>query len=573
MTPRLWPAGSLRGRLVGLCALVAVLSTGLGLLAAFQASRQALASREERAAVQAQAAIEESLRRAQRDLAATLGDYATWDEMHAHMPDPEPTWAMVNMAPTSGAGQLLSALVVDHGEGRFTRYRAGQVPGRDPSTNDPASEYALARLLATLPGWETLGLARLDGRPAIYAIARMRRSDGSGPPHGRLLALAYLEGERLARFAVPGWTVQLDPITAHDSNADHRHINLATADGPLRLAMIRGPDGEADAGRSVLLALLAGGVASVLLAVVIGTVVGWFWLDAIRLVARVAAARAKNPDVRLLDPASLPLEEARELATGLAALDAAAERSRRDLALALDRAEVANRVHRRFLAQLGHEFGQPLRRIIAATAQLQDGSLDPAEAAAVRHLALDLEARLQEVLGLVEPTDHSPALPMDLAGYAADVAALVQPRAMASGTRLDLAVPTQAVQIDAALLTPVLVNLLTNGLAAAPGGQVRLTATTDPRGITWTVTDDGCGLAAQRAQAISEALRESGLAAGDERIGLGLALCLANVRALGGRLELAATAPGRGTTMQVWIPWSEHGPGSGSGLRASVGRA
>ena len=563
---------SLRGRLVWLCMLVAMLSTGLGLLAAFQASRQALAAREERAAIQAQGAIEDNLRRAQRDLAATLGDYAQWDEMYANMPDPEPGWAMVNMAPTSGAGQLLSALVADHGEGRFTRYRAGRVNGTEPSEGDPASASAIARLISALPG-ETQGVARLDGRPALYAIARVRRSAGDGPPHGRLLALAYLDAERLERLTVPGWTMAVDPTTEHGTDSDHRHLNLASADGPLRLALDRVVDAGADDGRSVLLALLAGGVASALLAVVIGIVLGWFWLDGIRLVARVAAARARDSAVRLPDPANLPLEEARELATSLAALDAAAEIGRRDLALALDRAEVANRVHRRFLSQLGHEFGQPLRRIIAATAQMQDGSLDPAEAAAVRHTALDLEARLQEVLGLVEPTSQATALPGDLLAFAQDAVSLVTPRAAALGTRLHLEVPSRAVQLDAALLTPVLVNLLVNGIAAAPGGTVQLRAQPDGRGLSWLVHDDGCGLTPDQARGIGDALRESGIAAGDERIGLGLALCLANVRAMGGRLELAASAPGQGTTMVVWIPWPEHGPGAGSGMRASVGRA
>jgi signal transduction histidine kinase len=211
-------------------------------------------------------------------------------------------------------------------------------------------------------------------------------------------------------------------------------------------------------------------------------------------------------------------------------------------------------VHRRFLTQLGHEFGHPLRRII-------DAAGDPARAAELRRAGLELEARLQDVLGLVPPDEHATSLPVDLAACAQGVLALVRARALDAGTGLVSTTPTGPAQIDAALLTPVLVNLLANAIAAAPGGRVELGAVADAHGVRWKVSDDGRGLDPTRASAIVGALREGRIAAGDERIGLGLALCLANLRAMGGRLELSSPGPGQGTVASAWVPWPGRGLG------------
>jgi signal transduction histidine kinase len=553
---------SLRARLVWLCVLVAGLSTGLGLFAAHQALARAIAATEAAAGDEVAAAVQVHLIQAQQDLAATVGDYAVWDEMYDNMPDPDPAWAAANMAPSSGAGRLLSALVTEHAPDRFTRWRNGATSGMEPSSGDPATAQAITVLLRSLPG-EISGIANLEGAPALFAVARVRRTDGSGPARGRLLALAYLDEARLKRLGLPGWRL------AWDARAEGRALNLIGADSTVRLSLHR-EAGPAKVDR-VLLALLAGGVASVALAVVLGTLLGWLWLDPLRLIARTAAARARDPAVHLPDPGTVTLDEAREVATGLQALDAAAAAIQRELQLALSRAHTANQIHRRFLAQLGHEFGAPLRRIIAAAAAQAEGRLDAEEAAAVRTAGLDLEARLQDVLGLIGPAEGSSAMAMDLRAYASGVLDLVRSRARSAATALVLEVPALSARQDAALLTPVLVNVLVNAIAAAPGGTVSLAATIAAKDVLWTVRDDGRGLDPQQQVALTAALREGGVAAGDERIGLGLALCLANLRVLGGRLALTSAGPGCGTTVTIRVPGS-HEPGDPAPIARTPGR-
>lgn len=549
-------AGSLRGRVVVLAALIAVLATAV--CAALAARAVAGGLHEQRLAA-AQSAADYAARRL-RGLADRLAfevmDYAEWDELHDHMPRPPPEWAMVNLAPAPTPGRLTQVFVAVDQTGAVTgRFRRFAPRGPEPSGDDPAPPGPLGRLAGS---GRSAGLAAPGGLPLLYAAHPIRRSAGDGEPRGSLMAIAYVDDGLTAELVAAGYQAEIAAVSRMPDDAsggwsDGRawaRAALPAADGAAIVLTVR-EAGAVDEGllHRTIMAVAVGGAISAVVAILIGIVLGWEWMRPLSVLA--AACRRRAGGAGGPWPELGGLREAEVLGDALRSLERSERQRADELASALDRERTANAVHQRFLAQLAHELGDPIHALVGTIARLSAaGSLPPEELAAAHDRALELESRLQEVLGLAVPTPSAQAVgEREAAEFLAVVADLLRPLAARRGGAV--AVDGQGRgPVRGELLAPALVNLAGNALRARAGAVVRIAGRCATEGSVWSVSDDAGGIEPGLAARIHDACVRGEVLPGTPGIGLGLAIVLANVRALGGAIRLDNRA-GEGATFTI----------------------
>lgn len=243
--------------------------------------------------------------------------------------------------------------------------------------------------------------------------------------------------------------------------------------------------------------------------------------------------------------------------------------SERELLLARDAADAANRAKSEFLATMSHEIRTPLNGVIGLTRFLLEDQLTPVQ----RQHAELIDSSAQSLLGLINDfLDFSKveagelaieSVAFDLHAVLAELARLYGLRAREKklffGLDIDAGVP-QWVRGDPARLRQILNNLLGNALKFTAHGHVNLqvTALLTSAGhatIQIAVSDTGIGIPpeVQRrlftrfTQADSSTSRKYG------GTGLGLAIVKQLCELMGGRVELDST-PQRGSTFQVLLP-------------------
>lgn len=243
--------------------------------------------------------------------------------------------------------------------------------------------------------------------------------------------------------------------------------------------------------------------------------------------------------------------------------------SERELLLARDAADAANRAKSEFLATMSHEIRTPLNGVIGLTRFLLEDQLTPVQ----RQHAELIDSSAQSLLGLINDfLDFSKVEAGELAieSVAFDLHALLGELARLYGLRarekklffgldIDAGVP-QWVRSDPARLRQILNNLLGNALKFTADGHVNLqvTALLTSAGratIQVAVSDTGIGIPpeVQRrlftrfTQADSSTSRKYG------GTGLGLAIVKQLCELMGGRVELDST-PQRGSTFKVLLP-------------------
>jgi signal transduction histidine kinase len=282
-------------------------------------------------------------------------------------------------------------------------------------------------------------------------------------------------------------------------------------------------------------ALLAAGLAGGVLAA----------LAALLLARRIAlpirrVADASRKLARGTHPEPVPVEGAAELATLARAFN--------DLAQQLARAREAERS---FLLSVSHELKTPLTAIRGYAEAIQDGALDPEDAAATVALeAARLERLVRDLLDLarMNRTDFSVHnSEIDLVEVAEDAVRRYEQQAAAFGVTVAVVAdgPAPAVA-DADRVLQVVSNLVENALRL--GGDVRVVA--EPGVLR--VEDTGPGLQPDEHERAFERfyLHER---YGRERAvgtGLGLAIVKELTEAMGGSVDVTSE-PGRLTTFTV----------------------
>jgi CheY-like chemotaxis protein len=224
-------------------------------------------------------------------------------------------------------------------------------------------------------------------------------------------------------------------------------------------------------------------------------------------------------------------------------------------------AQAASRAKTTFLAVTSHEIRTPLNAVLGLAQALERTALDGQQQdllAGILDSGAMLLRLLNAVLDIAKVENGGMTLAettFDLAALTETVARIWRSKAEHDGVRLELAADGLSrpclIHADAGKIEQTLVNLLSNALKFSPtGSTVRLTVSAvfleGAVRVEAEVLDQGPGVAAEDQERIFQAYEqtEEGRRAGGA--GLGLAICAANVRALGGSIGVNRPPEGGG---------------------------
>ncbi|MGZ5430016.1 MAG: ATP-binding protein [Thermoanaerobaculia bacterium] len=236
-----------------------------------------------------------------------------------------------------------------------------------------------------------------------------------------------------------------------------------------------------------------------------------------------------------------------------------------ELQRSYERLRDAQRNRDYFLQNINHELRTPLTAILGWSEVLAEDrpdketmriAVDQINRSTQFLLALigdllDL-SRFEEGRTRLEPED------VDLGSLVTDSIEPVSVMAEAKGIRMTLAVPSEktSVRLDPLRVRQVLWNLVHNAVKFTPkGGEIRVEAGADDRGVTFSIADNGVGIDAKDLPLIFERFRQiDGSSTRAYRgMGIGLALAKAFVELHGGTIQVDSQ-PGRGTTFRIRLP-------------------
>lgn len=251
----------------------------------------------------------------------------------------------------------------------------------------------------------------------------------------------------------------------------------------------------------------------------------------------------------------------------LRAKNAALQRMHRKEAKARELAEAAARSRHLFLSAMSHEMRTPLAGVMGALSLLDvtDAPDEQARLLGVARRSARLTLQIIDDildLGRLESGRMSLDLrPFELVRPVEDVRVMMAERAEREGTRIDVHVAhglPHWVSGDARRLKQVLINLLSNALKFASGGQVWVRLLPIPDGVRFEVEDDGIGIPRAVQSRLFEPFTQAGptIARDFGGTGLGLAVCRAIAVAYGGRIGVDSEA-GTGATFWLELPLPE----------------
>jgi len=234
-------------------------------------------------------------------------------------------------------------------------------------------------------------------------------------------------------------------------------------------------------------------------------------------------------------------------------------------------ADEANRSKSDFLANMSHEIRTPMTAILGFTDLLwQDGDILKAPEKRINAIRT-IQRNGEHLLGVIndildiskieagklsiEQTTCSPCEVL------AEVASLMQVKADQRKLAFEI-VPDgplpKTIESDALRLRQILLNLVGNAIKFTENGSVtlvpRLTAE-NPSKMQFDVIDTGIGMTEEQAARLFRPFEQadSSMARRFGGTGLGLTISQRLASMLGGRIEIAATGPGEGTTVRVTV--------------------
>ncbi|MBV9904918.1 MAG: PAS domain-containing sensor histidine kinase [Alphaproteobacteria bacterium] len=251
-----------------------------------------------------------------------------------------------------------------------------------------------------------------------------------------------------------------------------------------------------------------------------------------------------------------------------------------ELIEARDLAESASRAKSSFLANMSHELRTPLNAIIGFSEVMTHEMFGPVGSAKYleySRLIHESGGHLLELINSVLDMSKIEAGKLDLFEEVFDLTEtaesalrFVKIQAERGGVALRLQIAPGAGMIfaDKRAIKQVLINLLTNGIKYTPrGGDIRLRAIRDERGIELSVADSGVGISAKDLERLGKPFEqvEGEATRAKEGTGLGLALVKAFAIMHGGEATIESVL-GEGTTVRVRLPFAAVGE-NGQALR------
>jgi signal transduction histidine kinase len=239
------------------------------------------------------------------------------------------------------------------------------------------------------------------------------------------------------------------------------------------------------------------------------------------------------------------------------------------LALAVDEAKAATEAKSRFFANASHELRTPLNAIIGFSQMLSAQSLGPIGQPRYGEYAEDIHGSAQHLLSLVNDlldlalsqasdAKRNSSGDCDLRQIIDEAMRMVWPTAERTGVRLEqsIAPDVGGLRANERMVKQILLNVLSNAVKFAPGGEVSLSAHVARNGVlAIEVADTGIGMSAAD---IAVALTPFGQIANaitrtQAGTGLGLPLAKAMTEMLDGTLSVRSET-GCGTVVTLRFP-------------------
>jgi PAS domain S-box-containing protein len=244
------------------------------------------------------------------------------------------------------------------------------------------------------------------------------------------------------------------------------------------------------------------------------------------------------------------------------------EQSRREIEVAKDQAEAANRGMSSFLATVSHELRTPMNAIIGFADVLKGeafGKLNDKQRDAVNDIAgsgRHLMRMINDILDMSKiEAGKFPLIEevFDISGVLGAATRMVNQELDGKDVSFSthIALGAVGVMADQRAIMQILINLLTNAAKfTPPGGRIELRATADAEGLNVSVSDTGRGMSAETMARAFEPFYQGGdtdVSRKREGTGLGLAISLRLAEMHGGTIHLQSR-PGEGTTATLWLP-------------------
>ncbi len=224
-----------------------------------------------------------------------------------------------------------------------------------------------------------------------------------------------------------------------------------------------------------------------------------------------------------------------------------------------------DRMKQEFISFVSHELRTPLTSIRGALGLIAGGALGqvPPKAARMIDIASSGSIRLGRLVNDILDIERldSGMLPLTIAAHDAapmcrEAIAATSGMAHAAGITLVCGPASGRVLADRDRLVQVLINLLGNAVRFSdPGDRVVVDVRTTGDAVQFAVTDTGCGIPADKLDAVFGRFSQVDASGSREKTGtgLGLAICQGLVERMGGRIWVESTL-GQGSTFRFELP-------------------
>ena len=240
-----------------------------------------------------------------------------------------------------------------------------------------------------------------------------------------------------------------------------------------------------------------------------------------------------------------------------------AERTR-DLSLAKEAAEAANRAKSTFLSNMSHELRTPMNAILGLTGIVFRQSKDPGtrdKLTKIRSASDHLLAVINDILDISKieagrlELNHGEFLLRDIRDRLIDIVTpKIDEKGLSFGVEIDEAIASLHLMGDPVRLSQILINLVGNAIKFTDSGFIRVQISTIPdsamiTAIRFEVEDSGIGIAAEDQKRLFTAFEQADSSMNRRYGGTGLGLAISKrlVEMMGGEMGMISE-PEHGST-------------------------